>query len=133
MTTIILDTDVGEPWIEAIPEFEQKLEALKTRVRVKAARDMAEVAEGLRIVVRVADLTHISHVIHLGVAGRNQTASFLSRSVAAHTYEYDDKFASCTELNISQISATLCFSPATCSCRGQRSTEGICRRSSYFL
>ena len=54
LATIILDTDVGEPWITAIPEFEAKLDSLKTRVRVKAARDMAEVAEGIRIVVSSA-------------------------------------------------------------------------------
>ncbi|GJE84132.1 Vps52-domain-containing protein [Phanerochaete sordida] len=50
LATIILDTPVGDPWIEAITEFEARLEALKLRGRVKAARDLAEVAEGLRIV-----------------------------------------------------------------------------------
>ncbi|KZT12563.1 Vps52-domain-containing protein [Laetiporus sulphureus 93-53] len=50
VTTLILDTPVGEPWISAIGEFERKLDALKIRSRVKAARDLAEVAEGLRIV-----------------------------------------------------------------------------------
>ncbi|KZT74276.1 Vps52-domain-containing protein [Daedalea quercina L-15889] len=50
LASIILDTPVGEPWIEAIHTFESKLEALKVRARVKAARDLAEVAEGLRIV-----------------------------------------------------------------------------------
>ncbi|GBE79633.1 predicted protein [Sparassis crispa] len=50
LATLILDTNVGEPWISAIGDFENKLEALKARARVKAARDLAEVAEGLRIV-----------------------------------------------------------------------------------
>ncbi|KAH9951693.1 Sac2 family-domain-containing protein [Amylocystis lapponica] len=50
LATLILDTNVGEPWIPAIAEFEQRLNALKVRVRVKAARDLGEVAEGLRIV-----------------------------------------------------------------------------------
>ncbi|KAI0701798.1 Sac2 family-domain-containing protein, partial [Cytidiella melzeri] len=50
LATIILDTPVGDPWIEAIGEFERRLEALKLRGRVKAARDLHEVAEGLRIV-----------------------------------------------------------------------------------
>jgi hypothetical protein len=54
MTTLILDTDVGEPWITAIHDFEHKLETSKARTRVKAARDLGEVAEGLRIVVRVS-------------------------------------------------------------------------------
>ena len=52
LATLILDTDVGEPWIEAIGDFERRLDMAKGRMRVKAARDVAEVAEGLRIVVR---------------------------------------------------------------------------------
>ncbi|KAI0071087.1 hypothetical protein K474DRAFT_1712758 [Panus rudis PR-1116 ss-1] len=50
LATVILDTNVGEPWIQAITEFEQKLVTLKLRARVKAARDLHDVAEGLRIV-----------------------------------------------------------------------------------
>ncbi|KAF8591436.1 vacuolar sorting protein, partial [Ramaria rubella] len=46
----ILDSDVGEPWLVAIPELESRLNSLKARPRVKAARGLAEVAEGLRIV-----------------------------------------------------------------------------------
>lgn len=47
----ILDTDVCEAWIPVISEFELRLEGLKMRGRVRAARDLSEVAEGLRIVV----------------------------------------------------------------------------------
>ncbi|KAF8917919.1 Vps52-domain-containing protein [Mucidula mucida] len=50
MARLILDSSVGEPWIETIEEFERKLEKGKTRSRVKAARDIGEVSEGLRIV-----------------------------------------------------------------------------------
>lgn len=50
--SVILDTNVGEPWIATIDDFERRLEALRLRGRVKAARDLTEVAEGLRIVVR---------------------------------------------------------------------------------
>ena len=57
LATLILDTPVGEPWIEAMYDFENKLDALKMRARVKAARDLSEVAEGLRIVVR---FTHMA-------------------------------------------------------------------------
>lgn len=46
----ILDTDVGEPWIATITDFERRLDILKVRSRVKAARDLGDVAEGLRIV-----------------------------------------------------------------------------------
>ncbi|RDX55491.1 Vps52-domain-containing protein [Lentinus brumalis] len=50
LATLILDTRVDENWIPAIMEFERRLDTLKLRVRVKAARDLSEVAEGLRIV-----------------------------------------------------------------------------------
>jgi len=51
LATTILDTNVGEPWLEAIEQFEKRLIMSKSRTRVKAARDLGEVAEGLRIVV----------------------------------------------------------------------------------
>ncbi|TFK43659.1 vacuolar sorting protein [Crucibulum laeve] len=50
LATLILDSNVGEPWIEAIDDFERRLNTSKARTRVKAARDLGEVAEGLRIV-----------------------------------------------------------------------------------
>lgn len=50
LATLILDTSVGEPWIDAIRELEIRLEKIKARLRVKAARDLVEVVEGLRIV-----------------------------------------------------------------------------------
>ena len=53
-----MDTDVGEPWIAAITDFEQRLDVLKARSRVKAARDLGDVAEGLRIVVREFIIVH---------------------------------------------------------------------------
>ncbi|KAH7887619.1 vacuolar sorting protein [Phlebopus sp. FC_14] len=46
----LLDTDVGEPWIRAVHDFELRLDALNARSRVKAARDLMDVSEGLRIV-----------------------------------------------------------------------------------
>ncbi|KAF8663429.1 hypothetical protein AX16_000999 [Volvariella volvacea WC 439] len=46
----ILDTEVSEQWNEAIEDFERRMETVKSRTRVKAARDLSEVAEGLRIV-----------------------------------------------------------------------------------
>ncbi|KAF8351571.1 vacuolar sorting protein [Amanita rubescens] len=50
LSTTILDTEVGEPWISTIDDFERRLVMIKSRVRVKGARDLAEVSEGLRIV-----------------------------------------------------------------------------------
>ncbi|THH15380.1 hypothetical protein EW146_g5088 [Bondarzewia mesenterica] len=50
LAATILDTHVSETWVPAIEDFERHLEMLKTRSRVRAARDLWEVAEGLRIV-----------------------------------------------------------------------------------
>ncbi|KAI1795121.1 vacuolar sorting protein [Ganoderma leucocontextum] len=50
LAALILDTPVDDSWIPAIVEFERHLDTLKLRVRVKAARDLSEVGEGLRIV-----------------------------------------------------------------------------------
>lgn len=50
LAVTILDTDVGEPWIATITDLERRLDILKVRSRVKAARDLGDVAEGLRIV-----------------------------------------------------------------------------------
>ncbi|KAF8195726.1 Sac2 family-domain-containing protein [Mycena galopus ATCC 62051] len=50
LATLILDSDVGEAWILGIEEFERRLDTAKGRSRVKAARDLGEVTEGLRIV-----------------------------------------------------------------------------------
>ncbi|KAA1466314.1 vacuolar sorting protein [Dentipellis sp. KUC8613] len=49
LATVILDTRVDESWIPAIENFEHRLDVLRARTRVKAARDLGEVAEGLRI------------------------------------------------------------------------------------
>lgn len=46
----ILDTEVGESWIPAIDDFEGRLRTLEVRARVKAARDLGDISEGLRIV-----------------------------------------------------------------------------------
>ncbi|KAI6134979.1 Vps52-domain-containing protein [Pisolithus croceorrhizus] len=46
----ILDTEVGESWIPVIDDFEGRLDTLEVRARVKAARDLGDISEGLRIV-----------------------------------------------------------------------------------
>lgn len=46
---LILDTDVSEDWIPVVLDLERRLDALKARPKVKAARDLSEVVEGLRI------------------------------------------------------------------------------------
>lgn len=89
LATLILDTPVGDSWIEAIVEFERKLEALKLRGRVKAARDLSEVAEGLRIVVRSSCCcTYYSLKM---ITGRDQTTYSLSCAADANAHQYDDQ------------------------------------------
>ena len=56
LTLTILDTEVGESWIPVITNFERRLETLKARARVKAARDLGDLSEGLRIVVGSSSL-----------------------------------------------------------------------------
>ncbi|KAG8810652.1 hypothetical protein FRC17_002845 [Serendipita sp. 399] len=51
LATLLLDTNVGEPWIEAIAQFEKIFDAIKARGRVKASKDLSEVAQALGIVV----------------------------------------------------------------------------------
>jgi hypothetical protein len=53
LATLLLDTPVGEPWIEAVSQLETRLQSIKARGRVKASRDLMEIAEALRIVVRM--------------------------------------------------------------------------------
>ena len=66
LASLILDSDVGEPWIGAIDDFERRLDTLNSRSRVKAARDLGEVAEGLRIVVRtLLTCTIFPHLVDL--------------------------------------------------------------------
>ncbi|KAH8118383.1 Vps52-domain-containing protein [Phellopilus nigrolimitatus] len=50
LATTILDSDVDETWLTVVPDFERRLTTLNARKRVKAARDLSEVTEGLRIV-----------------------------------------------------------------------------------
>jgi hypothetical protein len=59
LATLILDTNVGESWIDAIGDFEKRLTLSKSRTRVKATRDLGEVTEGLRIVVCRVDIMSI--------------------------------------------------------------------------
>jgi hypothetical protein len=51
LATTLLDTNVGEPWLDAVADFERRMTTAKSRLRVKAARDLGDVIEGLRIVV----------------------------------------------------------------------------------
>ena len=101
LATIILDTHVGEPWIEAMYEFENKLDALKVRARVKAARDLSEVAEGLRIVVsftRVAVIRVTDRAL-----GSDQAPDVLSCLATAYPNKYDNQHASLADIDLPKV------------------------------
>jgi hypothetical protein len=51
LITLLLETNVGEPWIPAISELEKHLDVLSVRGRVKAVKDMTELASELKLVV----------------------------------------------------------------------------------
>lgn len=58
LATIILDSPVSESWIPAVEDFEHKLNTLNARSRVKAARDLGDLTEGLQIVVSGSSIFH---------------------------------------------------------------------------
>lgn len=76
LATTILDTNVGEPWIDAIIDFERKLTTAKARTRVKAARDVGEVMEGLRIVVTDLFLQNVSTFLKCYIKAATKLRSF---------------------------------------------------------
>ncbi|KAG8743361.1 hypothetical protein FRC10_012165 [Ceratobasidium sp. 414] len=45
----ILDTNISEPWLQAVATLEEKMMALEARARVRASKDLSEAAEALRI------------------------------------------------------------------------------------
>jgi hypothetical protein len=101
----------------AIEDFERRLEMLNARTRVRAARDLAEVVEGLRIVVIRASLFRIRESYIL--LGCNEIASFLSCPLATHSLEHDYEYASYPDkrsIEISTIAGILtATSPQCCS------------------
>ncbi|KAG8218632.1 vacuolar sorting protein [Butyriboletus roseoflavus] len=50
LATTLLDTEVGEAWIPVVADFERRLDTLRARSRVRAARELTDVVEALRIV-----------------------------------------------------------------------------------
>jgi hypothetical protein len=85
LATTLLDTDVGEPWLDAVADFERRMTTTKSRLRVKAARDLGEVVEGLRIVVGNS-LLYISLTwLNCLCQGGNQTSFVLLSPVSTNT------------------------------------------------
>lgn len=126
LVTTILDTTVGEPWIPVIQEFQQKLQSIKVRSRVKAARDLAELVEGLRIAVGV-DPGQFGYELNLNLdsQGRYKDPGFLSSSHATHKNKHKHQHAHASKFRLPQIRTSLCFSPTSCQIRCTRTPEGL--------
>ena len=116
LATLILDTRVDENWIPAIVEFERRLDTLKLRVRVKAARDLSEVAEGLRIVVSSSAL-RLSSTFTFTMSGRHETPDVLSVNARTYTNKHDNQPASHPVLYMDEVPSPVHFPPTT---RSQR-------------
>jgi hypothetical protein len=104
LAAIILDTNVGDPWINAIIDFEGRLIASKARTRVKAARDLAEVIEGLRIVVSIfMSSYHLIMSDDFAPKGSDQTACIFLCTLSTYSRKCNDKYASDTDLSATEV------------------------------
>lgn len=131
LAKLILDTNVGEPWIEAIVDFERRLNTSRERSRVKAARDLVEVAEGLRIVVRPA--LYQTYCVQCTFQGCYQTPSFLHGSISAHPGKCYYQYAGYTNCRPPQVPAPVRIFAAT-GCTGcHRIAEGLRWRCTNVL
>lgn len=126
LVTTILDTAVGEPWIPVIEEFQQKLQSIKVRSRVKAARDLAELVEGLRIAVGVIfGKFGYKLILNLDSQGRYKDPGLLPSSHATHQNKHKHQHAHASKLRLPQICTPLRFSPTSCQIRCARTPEGL--------
>lgn len=69
------------------------METIKARSRVKAARDLMEVVEGLRIVVRLHCCLFIRTLSSSCYIGSHQVAGILPGAVPAHSEQCDYEHA----------------------------------------
>ena len=103
LATLLLDTNVGEPWIEAVVQFEAKLDAIKARGRVKASKDLGEVAQALGIVVR-AEPRRICVTPNVWITiDWYQATRILLGAPAADTHKHEHQYASFADLGVPQI------------------------------
>lgn len=110
--TAILDTDVSEEWLNFIPDFEQRLSALKSRMKVKAARDLNDVAEGLRIVVSPS---HPSSVYFSCPPGSYQNSRILPLPLHPNPYQHEYKHTRPPDLRPLEIPTLVRLPPPPCS------------------
>ena len=126
LLTTILDTDVGENWTTAIVELERHLETLKSRSRVKAVRDLGEVAEGVWIVVRMFQPCWFSGS-ECRSLGCHKNPGILYGFDTAYTDKYDDKHAGPSNGRLVEVSTTLYIFNSSGTSGSTRNTESIYR------
>ena len=120
LATLLLDTAVGEPWIDAVGQLEIRLQSIKARGRVKASRDLGEIAEALRIVVRrLATLCSLTKLLTRHFQGCHETPSLLPCFTTAYSNQYEHKHAGPPDFGPPQVSAALRISSTKRSRRGQ--------------
>ena len=118
LATLILDSPVGDAWLPAVEELEQKMQLTGSRSRVKAAKDLAEVTEGLRIVV--CPLPFPLTYCLTAMSGSHQASSFLPFHVQTHTGKRYHKSPSLTNICSHEVQTAVRFPSTTspeCRCR----------------
>jgi len=105
LATLLLDTPVGEPWIDAVGQLETRLQSIKARGRVKASRDLMEIAEALRIVVRVPKhyLVRFGKLLTTTFQGCNETSCLLPCFTTAYPNQHEYKHADPSDFGPPQV------------------------------
>ena len=102
---------MDETWLTAIPDFEHRLNSTNARKRVKAARDLSEVTEGLRIVVcfLIIGLTLSKSMRWISeiLLGSNENTDILFNVDTTHPCEYDYEYASYSDICVDQVQSSL--------------------------
>ncbi|KDE05415.1 hypothetical protein MVLG_04210 [Microbotryum lychnidis-dioicae p1A1 Lamole] len=77
----IIETPVGDHWIDAIPELDQKLGAIRSGPRIQARKALDEIAEALRVAAAQKILTHLISLIKPFTTSINSPLSSLQTFV----------------------------------------------------
>ncbi|SGY33694.1 BQ5605_C002g01528 [Microbotryum silenes-dioicae] len=77
----IIETPVGDHWIDAIPELDQKLGAIRSGPRIQGRKALDEIAEALRVAAAQKILTHLISLIKPFTTSINSPLSSLQTFV----------------------------------------------------
>ncbi|SCZ90581.1 BZ3500_MvSof-1268-A1-R1_Chr1-3g02079 [Microbotryum saponariae] len=77
----IIETPVGDHWIDAIPELDQKLGAIRSGPRIQGRKALDEIAEALRVAAAQKILTHLVSLIKPFTTSINSPLSSLQTFV----------------------------------------------------